>query len=163
MLMSTFIGLKAFVSFCPPQARYMPREEVLKRRPCRVLSAKETEHVDFDIWVQGLDSGGSYYGCIRLNDIQKWPHCVSLRCDLSIVDNLVRQQTNELKLFVEHCWGDAAYEPVFRKFHHQPVGKSKVSGPNHERLARALRKLKARNFRFSSRGKWAKALEGQIQ
>ncbi len=162
--MDTFIGLKAFVSFCPPEARYMPREEVLKRRPCRVISAEETEQVDFNVWVQGSDTGGSYYGCICLNDIQKWPHCVSLqKGDLSIVDNLVHQQTHELKLFVEQCWCDTAYEPVFRKFHHQPVGTNRVSGPNHKRLARALRKLKARNFRFSSRGKWGKALKGQIQ
>lgn len=162
--MGTFIGLKAFVSFCPPEARYMPREEVLKRRPCRVISAEETEQVDFNVWVSGLDNKGSFYGCIHLNDIQKLLHRDGLQHgDLSIVDNLVHQQTLELKLFVEHCWGDAAYEPVFRKFHHQPVGNSAASGPNHKRLARALRKLKARNFRFSSRGKWAKARKGQIQ
>ena len=87
----------------------------------------------------------------QFSDILKWPHCVSLQHgDLSILDNLVHQQTHELKLFVEQCWSDSAYQPVFRKFHHQPVGTNRISGPNHEKLAKALRKLKARNFRFSS-------------
>ncbi len=83
-----------FISFPDHQARYLERTELIRHKPTRVIAAKELDDGDLDVWVQGCDRLGSFYGCLRWSDIRRKPRSAAWiqRDDFAIVTNMIWRQ-----------------------------------------------------------------------
>ena len=91
--------MKEFVSYSDHRARFLDTKELLKRKPSRVISAKEMDDGDLEIWLQGTDKAGAFHGCIRWSDIQKRPLGAAWlqRYDYATVMNMFWRQKRRRK------------------------------------------------------------------
>lgn len=65
--------MKSFISFHDHRARFLETEDLLKCKSRRVISARELDDGDLEIWLQGSDKKGSFFGMVKWSDIRRKP------------------------------------------------------------------------------------------
>ena len=153
-------GFTEFISFPDYRARYLEPDELMRRKPDRMTSAKVLPDGDMGLWLQGSDRLGPFCGYARWSYIRRNPLIIAWvhPFDIAKATDHHRRQKKGVTLNETLYFRD---EPVGKVCQDQFTGcVTFVPNDGHERLAtrkwadvRACKKAVFRVYRKEEKGR----------